>query len=39
VSDLLGNQEALTEIGVAAIARGRPDAARNIANEILGMVS
>lgn len=39
VSDLLGDGAALARIGAAATARGRPDAARNIANEILGMVS
>lgn len=39
VSDLLGDPTALAKIGAAAAARGRPDAARNIANEVLGMVS
>ena len=39
LSDLLGDRTTLENLGVAATARGRPDAARNIATEVLGMVS
>ena len=39
VSDLFGDRAALAKIAAAARARGQPDAARNIAIEVLGMVS
>jgi UDP-N-acetylglucosamine--N-acetylmuramyl-(pentapeptide) pyrophosphoryl-undecaprenol N-acetylglucosamine transferase len=39
VSDLLEDPAALEKMQAAAIARGRPDAARRIAKQVLGMVS
>ena len=39
VTGLIEDRPVLARIHEAAIARGQPDAARNIANEILGMVS
>ncbi len=39
LNELIKDDETLARIGAAALARGRPDAARNIAVEMLRMVS